>query len=128
MHSPMGLGAPEHVCNMKSALPLGHPLPPEDPAKLRGPELGFAIYHHKSGAIISVVRVIERSYVWSPGECRSNGGHRHYDWSVIEEGPDKYRAVVVNDTDLSPIPKGMRVRTVYTLMKSVPAWTEEVKP
>ncbi len=68
--------------------------------------------------------MIERSYVWSPGECRSNGGYRRYDWSVIERGPDKYRAVVVNDTDLEPLPMvshwgrpevPVKVHVVYTI-------------
>jgi hypothetical protein len=105
----------EHVCDLSSPWPVGHPLPVEDPAKLQGPELGFALYEDKHAGEIVVVKVIERSYVWSPGECRACGGYRHYDWSVIEEGPNKYRAVVVNDTDLSPIPAGQRVQTVYTL-------------
>jgi hypothetical protein len=95
----------EHVCALGSAWPTGHPLPPEDPDKLQGPEVGeFVIYRDSY-----VVRVLHRSYVWSPGECRSNGGYRHYDWSVIERGPGEYRAVVVNDTDLTPIPPDMRV-------------------
>lgn len=103
----------QHVCDWKSVWPIGHPLPPEDPAMLRGPELGFALYADKYAGEDVAVRVLERSYVWSPGECRAKGGLRHYDWSVIERGPDKYRAVVVNDTDLSPIPEDLRV--VYTL-------------
>lgn len=118
----------DHVCNWNSAWPTGHPLPPEDPAKLQGPEVGaFMLYAPKScssrwvdGAMVKdpdpepvVVRVLRRSYVWSPGECRSKGGYRHYDWSVIEEGPGEYRAVVVNDTDLRPLPDGARVVTVY---------------
>lgn len=129
----------EHVCNFASAWPVGHPLPPEEPTKLQGPELGFVIYqptplrnHIRNAAtgetVIQtierpaiVVRVIERSYVWSPGECCEQGGYRHYDWSVIEEGPNKYRAVVVNDTDLRPLPEGQRVNTVYTLQRSVSA-------
>jgi hypothetical protein len=98
--------AVEHRCNWNDAWPTGHPLPPEDPEKLQGPEVGtYMLYHPKYGdAAPVVVRVIQRSYVWSPGECRSYGGHRHYDWSVIEEGPDGYRSIVVNDEDLSPLP------------------------
>lgn len=95
-------------------------LVPEDPARLEGPELGFAIYHDKYAEQRGeeadyVVRVIERSYVWSPelhgDPARLTGahGHRHYDWSVIERGPGKYRAVVVNDTDLSPLPEKAHV-------------------
>lgn len=129
----------DHECNWGSAWPTGHPLPPEDPTKLQGPEVGeFVLYSPRSyvsrsvnGVMVKdppppprVVRVLHRSYVWSPGECRSYGGYRHYDWTVIEEGPDRYRAVVVNDTDLSPLPEGKRVRTVYTLQQSVAAWVE----
>jgi hypothetical protein len=116
--------APVHVCRLSDPWPTGHPIPPEDPARLQGPELGFAVYTPIVPAdpgILGaayyaprVVKVIERSYVWSPGECRSKGGYRHYDWSVIEEGPDKYRTVVVNDTDLHPLPeRNGRVATVH---------------
>lgn len=106
----------EHTCNLRDVWPTGHPLPPVDPARLTGPEVGeFVLYNDKYRGEQVVVRVVERSYVWSPGECRSKGGYRHYDWSVIEEGPGKYRAVVVNDTDLSPIPDGSRVVTTYGL-------------
>ena len=100
---------------------FSHPLPPEDPDKLQGPEVGeFVMYqpdpltkwtNGPEGRVkvveerpAVVVRVIKRSYVWSPGECSSRGGYRHYDWSVIEEGPDEFRAVVVNDDKLSPLP------------------------
>ena len=118
----------EHVCNWASAWPTGHPIPPEDPALLQGPEIGtYMMYAPKSrvsrmvdGAMVKdpdpapvVVRVLHRSYVWSPGECRSKGGYRHYDWSVIEEGPDRYRAVVVNDSDLSSLPDGKVGVIVY---------------
>lgn len=106
----------EHVCNMRDVWPTGHPLPPEDTAKLEGPEVGqFCYYERKRGGERVVVRVIERSYVWSPGECRAKGGYRHYDWKVIEEGPDKYRAVVVNDENLIPILTD-RVVTAYKVV------------
>lgn len=120
--------APAHECNWNSAWPTGHPLPPEDPARLQGPEVGeFVVYTPKSSILVNgvpqpprppvIVRVIQRSYVWSPGECRSKGGYRHYDWKVIEEGPDEYRTLVVDDTDLSPIPeqhgRKAAVRLVY---------------
>lgn len=88
----------------KGAWPTGHPLPPENPDKLQGPEVGEHVMYRDK-----VVVVLRRSYVWSPGECRANGGYRHYDWSVIAEGPGEYRSVVVNDTDLSPLPPGMAV-------------------
>lgn len=101
----------EHVCRLGDPWPTGHPLPPENPERLQGPDLGYAVYHDKyaeqRGEPADVaVRVIHRSYVWSPGECRHRGGYRHYDWSVIERGPGKYRAVVVNDTDLRPLAQG----------------------
>jgi hypothetical protein len=72
---------------------------------LRGPEKGalcIVTSKYKPGL---VVRVLERSYVWSPGECSSHGGYRHYDWSVITD--DHGYRVVVNDTDLLPITPGM---------------------
>lgn len=109
----------EHECRLGDPWPTGHPLPPEDPARLQGPPLGFALYHDKYASkkagtdVYTVVKVIERSYVWSPGECRSGGGYRHYDWKVIEEGPNKYRAVVVDDADLTPLPPEVRVLTTY---------------
>lgn len=109
----------EHVCRLSDPWPTGHPLPPEDPAKVRGPEVGtYVLFHTKyPEPHDEVVRVVERSYVWSPGECRAKGGHRRYDWSVIERGPGKYRSVVVNDTDLSPLPEGARVKTTYSLVR-----------
>jgi len=87
---------------------------PEDPSKLQGPELGYAVYHDKyaerDGRPADVaVRVIARSYVWAPEEHHDQTkvtgahGYRNYDWSVIERGPGGYRAVVVSDTDLRPL-------------------------
>jgi hypothetical protein len=107
----------EHQCDWKSAWPTGHPLPPEDPAKLQGPEVGavmvlpgksYGVQHHTDGREPTplpkppdrTVRITARSYVWSPGECRSRGGHRNYGWSVIEDVNDPSYHVVVNDTDL----------------------------
>lgn len=111
----------EHRCRLSDPWPTGHPIPPENQAMLQGPEVGeYMLYTVKDRDPI-VVKVIERSYVWSPGECRSNGGCRHYDWSVIEEGPDGYRAVVVNDSSLSPLPrhafsdKPREVRLAYVI-------------
>jgi hypothetical protein len=104
-----------HACRLSDPWPTGHPLPPEDPAKLEGPEEGSFMLYRKDTPKQRVVRVIHRSYVWSPGECRRNGGYRHYDWSVIEEGPEGYRSVVVNDSELSPIPASYRVITSYSL-------------
>lgn len=105
-----------HVCNLRDAWPTGHPLPAEDPAKLQGYEVGEEVsYHHEKrwgttddGKTVWHVEVedlpaiiLQRSYVWSPGECRSEGGYRHYDWSVIRVlDPHGEYTVVVNDTSL----------------------------
>jgi hypothetical protein len=37
----------EHRCNMHSPWPIGHPLPPEDPARLQGPEVGATVTYHR---------------------------------------------------------------------------------
>lgn len=108
-----------HVCNLRDVWPTGHPLPVEDPAKLQGPEVGQEVTYRRTqrhgtfdsdGRInhIEVAElhavVLERSYVWSPGECRHHGGYRRYDWSVIQVFPGgdepSYR-VVVDDEELS---------------------------
>jgi len=105
-----------HVCNMRDPWPVGHPLPEIDDSKLQGPMVGDVVTYthtkkwgegyptvwHEEVEVHTAV-VIERSYVWSPGECRHKGGYRHYDWSVIRygDGPRQVQ-VVVNDTDLSP--------------------------
>jgi hypothetical protein len=111
----------------------GHVLAPERPERLAGPEVGaFMLYHDKYRDEDRVVRVMHRSYVWAPEQHNPDGthGYRHYDWSVIEEGPNEYRVVVVNDTDLSPLPLishwgqepvPMKVHVVYTLQRNVPA-------
>jgi hypothetical protein len=86
-----------------------HPMMPENPAKVQGPELGFAVYTYKDRPP-EVVRVIERSYVWSPEQHHEMGhGYRRYDWKVIERGPNRFRSVVVDDADLSPLPEGFVV-------------------
>lgn len=91
-----------------------NPPPPERPEKLQGPEVGeFVVYHDSYAQTNVVVRVIARSYVWAPGDPAYRGGSRRYDWKVIERGPGEYRAVVVNDTDLAPLPDGMRAQAVY---------------
>ena len=94
----------------------GH-LVAEDPTRLQGPDLGFVLYEDKYAHATYPVRVIERSYVWAPEQHytgQDGHGNRHYDWSVIERGPGKYRSIVVNDTDLSPLPKGARI--IYGLV------------
>lgn len=112
-----------HVCDLSRPWPIGHPLPPEDPAKLQGPEVGdrvtyvrvrrwtthddgVQVKHEQTMWLPAVIKA--RSYVWSPGECRSGGGYRRYDWKVIdvEEPPSvdhpygRTYTVVVDDKDL----------------------------
>lgn len=120
-----------HVCNLADPWPTGHPLPPIVEVLRQGPRPGtFMIYHNKystggphAGPRQEVVKVLEDSYVWSPGECRHKGGYRRYNWSVIERGPDGYGKVVVDDKDLTPLPtrswwgqepKPIPVHTVYS--------------
>jgi hypothetical protein len=101
-----------HVCNWQSAWPMGHPLPPVDPEKLTGPAVG-AIVRYVNPAFPQwdrmLVRVVEQSYVWSPGECRAHGGYRHYDWTVIEwpvlarDGGVTFKKMVVNDENLETL-------------------------
>lgn len=97
----------EHVCRLNDPWPTGHPLPEVYPDRLRGPEVGSLCVITSKYRPGLVVRVIERSYVWSPGECRSNGGFRHYDWSVVDS-EHGYR-VVMDDKDLTPIEPGMYI-------------------
>ena len=90
----------EHICP-KNAWPTGHPLPPVDPAKLTGPEAGSMVtYHNHFTRQDQPAEVLERSYVWSPGECWHNGGYRRYDWTVIKTFDGAWYTVVVNDSDL----------------------------
>lgn len=88
-------------------------LVPEDPAKLTGPEVGEIMRYkgikHTDGTgfeVNTVVRVLERSYVWSPEQHNPNGthGYRRYDWSVIDYGRGK--RMVVDDTSLFAILPG----------------------
>lgn len=104
-----------HVCNFRSPWPIGHPLPPVNPDKTQGLAAGaFALYQYKNNEP-EIVRIIDNSYVWSPGECRHKGGYRRYDWSVIERGPNGYRSIVVSDSDLTPIPEDQRVHAIYAI-------------
>lgn len=108
-----------HAGHLQGAWPTGCPLPPEDPAKLTGPLVGeIVLLRGKSFGFTWVdgerqplrttpdrfVRVVARSYVWSPNECRHNGGYRRYDWTVVDD-EHGYR-VVVDDTDLITIKPG----------------------
>jgi hypothetical protein len=100
----------EHVCRFTGG-GYDHPLPPERPERLTGPEVG-AIVRYQSERYPKwdglLMRVKERSYVWSPGECSSHGGFRHYDWKVVEwpvlsrDGHVVFKTMVVDDKDLEP--------------------------
>jgi hypothetical protein len=100
----------KHVCQLADVWPTGHPLPPVDPDRLTGPEVGALCVITSKYNPGRVVRVLERSYVWSPGECRNNGGYRRYDWSLVTD-EHGYR-VVMNDKDLITIVPGMDVAVV----------------
>lgn len=73
------------------------PIPPERPERLQGPEIGALCLYR--GA---VVRVVERSYVWAPGDRSYGGGSRRYDLKVIDRGAPKGR-LLVDDKDLTPV-------------------------
>lgn len=79
-----------------------NPIPPERPEKLQGPEIGTRwLYQGRHDPEPMIVRVVERSYVWAPGDPSYHGGARRYDWKVIDRGA-KGR-LVVDDKDLRPI-------------------------
>lgn len=107
----------KHVCNLSDPWPVGHPLPPVDEHRLVGPEpgtevlytrvrrwgQGYPVVWHEETEVLPAT-VIERSYVWSPGECRHRGGYRRYDWSVIDvREPNRTYRVVVDDKDLDEV-------------------------
>lgn len=85
-----------------------NPIPQENPARLQGPEIGsLCIYTYKGES--TIVRVLERSYVWAPGDPAYHGGARRYDWKVIARGPNGTRRLCVDDKDLTPITEGMAI-------------------
>lgn len=87
----------KHPRTPRLALCPHYPIPPENPDRLQGPETGsLCLYGYKDEPPI-VVRVLERSYVWAPGE---RSGSRRYDLKVIAKGPNGTRRVVVDDRDL----------------------------
>jgi hypothetical protein len=101
-----------HIGHNQGAWPTGCPLPPVDPDRLTGPEVGQVVRYHDPQFVRwdgTLMRVKERSYVWSPGECRSNGGYRHYDWTVVEwpvlsrDGTIVWKSMVVDDVKLEVI-------------------------
>src|SRR4029079_11839642 len=83
-----------------------NPPPVEQPGRLQGPEVGaLCLYQGRYDPEPIVVRVVERSYVWAPGDPSYRGGSRRYDWKVIDRG-QKGR-LVVDDKDLTPIEAGV---------------------
>jgi hypothetical protein len=87
------------------------PIPPERPDKLQGPEVGALVLyrHERYQPDPIVVRVVERSYVWAPGDRSYGGGSRRYDLKVIDRGA-KGR-IVVDDKDLTAIEPGVMATT-----------------
>jgi hypothetical protein len=85
-----------------------NPIPPERPGLLQGPEVGaLCLYQDRYQTEPMVVRVLERSYVWAPGDPSYHGGARRYDWKVIARGPNGTRTLCVDDKDLTQITEGM---------------------
>lgn len=85
-----------------------YPIPPEAPGRLQGPEVGTLCrltsrYPRFDGLI---VRVLQRSYVWAPGDPAYHGGMRRYDWKVIEYG--RGHTLCVDDVQLIPLTTGQR--------------------
>lgn len=82
-----------------------YPIPPERPERLQGPEVGaLCLYQGRNDPSPVVVRVLERSYVWAPGE---RTGTRRYDLKVIARGPNGTRHLLVDDKNLTPLVEGM---------------------
>lgn len=75
-----------------------YPIPAERPDKLQGPEIGtLCLYQGRNDPSPMVVRVLERSYVWAPGERSAS---RRYDLKVIARAPNGTRRLLVDDKDL----------------------------
>lgn len=75
--------------------------PPEDAARLQGPEVGArCIWHGKQGD--EVVTIKARSYVWAPDKQREDGywGYRRYDLKVIQR---EVGSLLVDDKDLEAL-------------------------
>lgn len=91
----------KHPRTPRLALCPHYPIPPENPDRLQGPEVGtLCLYQGRNDPSPIVVRVVERSYVWAPGE---RTGSRRYDLKVIARGPDGARRLLVDDKDLVPL-------------------------
>lgn len=94
---------------MAACFDLSHPDTPERPEKVKGPEIGALMrYRSKYEQPDRVVKVIARSYVWSPEQHNPDGTHgfRRYDWTVIQRGPKSGQHLVVDDVELFPIEPG----------------------
>ncbi len=78
-----------------------NPPPPERPERLQGPEVGaLCVYHSKYPQWDGQeVEVIERSYVWAPGDPAYRGGSRRYDWKIVRFASGK--TMCVDDADLT---------------------------
>lgn len=88
----------QKVCRHKA-------IPQEDPARVQGPAVGtLCLYTSRYEKFANtVVRVIEASYVWGPGDPNYN--IRRYDWKVVDFGT--YR-LCVDDKDLTVIEPGQK--------------------
>lgn len=81
------------------------PIPPERLERLQGPEVGsLCLYQSRYQPEPMVVRVIERSYVWAPGDRAYHGGSRRYDVKVIARNPNGTDTLLVDDKELTPLP------------------------
>jgi hypothetical protein len=80
------------------------PIPPEQPERLQGPEVGTECIYHSSYPRFDSrhVIVIERSYVWAPNDPAYHGGGRRYDWKVVRFLDDNSR-LCVDDKDLESV-------------------------
>ena len=85
-----------------------NPIPPENPDKLRGPEVGARVVFrlYAGGKSLSdpegLAVVTARSYVWAPGDPSYHGGARHYDWKVIRFIASG-KTLCVDDKDLEEV-------------------------
>lgn len=77
-----------------------YPIPPEQPERLRGPEIGARVMYRslRYPQYDGPATVTERSYVWAPGE---RSGSRRYDLKVIRF--DRGGTLLVDDKDLTAL-------------------------
>jgi hypothetical protein len=83
-----------------------HPIPPENPDRLQGPEVGALCYYQddRYQPEPTLVRVLERSYVWGPNDPSYHGGSRRYDEKVVQFLDRPARTLVIADAKLTPAP------------------------